>query len=334
MSVVWGAAAAVGAVWAATGAYSYVEGVRFWRDMADELALKRLDLSALDAHWAARTDRSDAIVTLTTIPRRVSLIGETLKSLLRQTRAPGRIVLNVPHLSRRENRGYEIPPWLTQLSSVDIHRCDHDWGPATKLIPSLLRFAPAQRLIVVDDDRIYPPTLVADLERAAVENPDCAIGLGGWRVPDDLTDRPTTLWADLRGLPPVPVKATRLKQPVEVDILQGMASYLVQPRFFDPKDVTDYAHAPEAVFFVDDVWLSAHCKARKLVVPAERINYEPIANRRYLKSTSVALINRGDGTPESRNNTIAIRHLKGAWLCTRTREPAGDCREGGSRREP
>lgn len=316
MKPIWVLAAAAGAVWAATRIYSAIEGVRFWGDMADEIALSRLDLDALDRDWAKSRERSDVIVTLTTIPRRMDLIADTLKSLLRQTRAPARIVLNVPRYSRREQREYEIPEYLGRLASVEIHRCE-DWGPATKLIPSLLRFDARQPLLVVDDDRIYPPTLVEDLERAAQRHPGCALGLGGWRVPDDLTDRPTTLWADLRMQPPVPAKATRLREPLEVDILQGMASYLVQPGFFDLARVTDYSAAPEAVFFVDDVWISGHCKATKLVVPARRINYEPIRHARYFKSTSVALINRGDGTPESRNNTIAIRHLKDAWLCTR-----------------
>jgi hypothetical protein len=91
----------------------------------------------------------------------------------------------------------------------------------------------------------------------------------------------------------------------------------VRPGFFDVKRLTDYSGAPEAAFFVDDVWISGHCLARKYVIPAERFNYEPKRNARYFKSTSVALINRGDGTPESRNNTIVIRHLKHAWLCTR-----------------
>lgn len=323
MRLVWGVAAA-GAVLAVTGIYSYVEGVRFWRDLADELALRRADLDALDREWAARSERSGAIVTMTTIPSRMPLIGETLKSLLRQTRAPARIVINVPRFSRREQRGYEIPAYLDRLSSVEIHRCD-DWGPATKLIPSLLRFPAGRKIIVADDDRIYPPNLIEDLERASAAHPGCAIGLGGWRVPDDLTDRPTTLWADLRGLPPVPLKATRLRKPVAVDIFQGMAGYLVQPHFFDLDAVTDYSAAPEAVFYVDDVWLSGHCKAPKLVIPAARINYEPMRNARFFKSTSVALINRGDGTPESRNNTVAIRHLKDAWLCSR-REERGDGR--------
>lgn len=320
MKLAWGLA---GAAWAATLVYSRIEGVRFWRDLADEYALRRTDLFKLDVDWARRSERSEVVITMTTIPSRMHLIAETLKSLLRQSRLPARIVLNVPRFSRREQGEYGIPDYLERLAAVEIHRCD-DWGPATKVIPSLVRFAKSQPLLVVDDDRIYPPTLVADLERASIQHPDCALTLGGWRVPDDLTDRPTTLWADITMRPPVPAKASRLRAALEVDIFQGMAGYLVKPRFFDLAALTDYSAAPAAAFFVDDVWISGHCLASKLVVPTSRINYEPKANAGYFKSTSVALINRGDGTPESRNNTIVIRHLADAWLCSRERGSAPD----------
>jgi hypothetical protein len=316
VSVALGIAGAAAAVWGAARLYGYIEGVRVWSDLADEFRLKRARIEDLDRAWADNPNRSQAIVSLTTIPSRVHLIGETLKSLMRQTRAPARIVINVPQVSRREGRAYEIPAVLTRLEAVEIHRCD-DWGPATKLIPSVLRFDPSQPVIVVDDDRIYPPNLVADLDRASVAYPERALAFSGWRVPDDLTDRPTTLWRDLKSEPPVPAKATRIKAPLEIDVVQGMSGYLVRPGFFDVKRLTDYSGAPEAAFFVDDVWISGHCLARKYVIPAERFNYEPRRNARYFKSTSVALINRGDGTPESRNNTIVIRHLKDAWLCTR-----------------
>jgi hypothetical protein len=316
VSVALGVAGAAAAVWAASRVYGYIEGVRVWSDLADEFRLRRARIEDLDREWALNPDRSQAIVSLTTIPSRVHLIGETLKSLMRQTRAPARIVINVPHTSRREGCGYEIPEVLTRLQAVEIHRCD-DWGPATKLIPSVLRLTPSQPIVVVDDDRIYPPNLVADLDAAAAVHRNRALCFSGWRVPDDLTDRPTTLWRDLMSQPPVPVKATRIRSALEVDVLQGMSGYLVRPGFFDAARLTDYSGAPEAAFFVDDVWISGHCRARKYVIPAARFNYEPRRHARYFKSNSVALINRGDGTPESRNNTIVIRHLKDAWLCTR-----------------
>ena len=234
---------------------------------------------------------------------------------MRQNLAPARIVLNLPRWSRRECRAYEVPEALADLHAVEITECD-DWGPATKLIPTVLRSAPSQPIIVVDDDRIYPPDFIADLENASRLHPGSALCFSGWRVPDDLTDRPTTLWSDLMMKPPVPIKATRVNALHEVDILQGQGGYYIYPEFFDAAELMDYSQAPEAAFFVDDVWISAHCKARKFVVPAQRCGYPIKLHAAHYKSTSVALVNRGSGTPETRNNTILIRHMRNKWLCS------------------
>jgi hypothetical protein len=56
---------------------------------------------------------------------------------MRQSRAPARIVLNLPHHSKRENVAYDVPDFLQGLKSVVVRRCE-DLGPATKAIPTLL----------------------------------------------------------------------------------------------------------------------------------------------------------------------------------------------------
>ncbi len=312
-----GAAAAAGsALWAAGRCHDFFEGERLWADLVDEFRLGRRSLADLDRQWAQNPERSPVIVSLTTIPSRLPFIGETLKSLLRQTRAPARIVLQLPEFSRREQRRYELPEALRALAALEIAPTE-DWGPATKLIPAVLRYPARQPILALDDDRIYPATLLADLEAASLRHPDCALGLSGWRVPADLTDRPTTVWSNLRMRPPAPVRATRLRAPYEVDILQGMSGYLVRPEFFDARALCDYSGAPEAVFYVDDVWISAHCRARKLVIPARRSNYGRRRHAAFFKSTSVALLNRGGGDPDRRNNSIALRHLRHAWPAVR-----------------
>ena len=299
----------------AVRSYNFIQGERICSDLLDEFRLQHRDIFDLDHAWAENPARSRVIISLTTIPSRIGLIGNTLKSLMRQSRAPASIVLNVPRWSRRERCSYEVPAELERLNAVEITGCD-DWGPATKLIPTILNSEISQPIIVVDDDRIYPPNLVADLEDASHLHPGVALCFSGWRVPDDLTDRPTTLWSDLMMKPPVPVKATRVGTLHEVDVLQGLGGYYVLPEFFDTTELTDYSQAPEAAFYVDDVWISAHCRTRKYVIPAKRCSYPIKCHAAYYKSTSVALINRGTGVPETRNNTILIRHMKDRWLCS------------------
>lgn len=153
---------------------------------------------------------------------------------------------------------------------VRIVRCD-DVGPATKLFPTLADAEDDQAIIVVDDDRIYPPGFVKTLTEAANADPHAAFGLSGWVVPADLTDRPTTIRSNLYLQPPAPVRARRLRKPFEIDILQGFSGYLVRPRFFPRMEaMLTHRDAPPEAFYVDDVWISGFCEARKYVVPAKR----------------------------------------------------------------
>lgn len=223
-------AALGGGLATAIAAHDFFEGETLVADLIRTARLARANLADLDRKAMART-RCDAIVTLTTIPSRIDLIGMTLKSLLDQTTPPARIHLNIPHRSRREDRPYSVPAWLEDLEMVRIVRCD-DVGPATKLFPTLADAEDDQAIIVVDDDRIYPPGFVKTLTEAANADPHAAFGLSGWVVPADLTDRPTTIRSNLYLQPPAPVRARRLRKPFEIDILQGFSGYLVRPRFF------------------------------------------------------------------------------------------------------
>ena len=297
---------------AAVKVHDFLEGETLLLDLYDEYQLRRTSLDRLDAVCHANSERSKAVVSLTTIPSRLPLIDETLKSLLRQSRAPAEIRLNLPKHSKREDRAYVVPEHLRRLRSLTIVDCE-DWGPATKLIPSLAALAPEQMIVVVDDDRIYPANLVENLEAAAEHRPDTAFSLSGWVAPPDLVDRPTTIWTNIQSTPPVPIRARRQSKPRAVDIMQGMSGYLVRPRFFSLDDLTDYAAAPEAAFFVDDVWISAHCQAEKQVIPARRASFERKWNKLLYKQTSLGWINRGGGDVEKRNNTIMLKHCARSW---------------------
>jgi hypothetical protein len=290
-------------------------------DALYDARLRLTPLSALDRRAAANPRRSDLVVSLTTLPSRIDRIGPTVKSLLNQRVAPAAIRLNVPAASRREGVAYRPPEWLTALRSITIVPCD-DYGPATKLIPTLLAPDPPRRILVVDDDRIYQPTIVEQAAAWSDAHPDAAVAGSGWEAPADLVDRPSTLAATIAGRPPAPIKCTRLAAPREVDIVQGLSGYVVKPSFFDAAALADYSGAPEAAFFVDDVWISAHCAARKLVCPGRRTNFPSLADARFFKRSSVALVNRGGGVHERRNNTVMLRHFASRWRVSRQAPPA------------
>lgn len=319
--MIWPIAIPTAAIGAFVVAYNYLEGERLLHDVVYEYTLAHSDLMTLDRQCANRTARADVIVSLTTIPSRIDFIAETLKSLMAQTRAPREIRLNLPATSIREKQPYVIPPWLKELLSVKLVRCD-DWGPATKLLPTVGACDPDQLILVVDDDRIYAPNTIEVLEAAARSEPDTAFGLGGWIAPVDLVDRPTTLFSNVFQRPPAPLRTARLKKRVPVDILQGFTGYVVRPRFFDLGALTDYSKAPAAAFYVDDVWISAHCRVPKYVIPSCATNFLRKSRAHLYKRTSLGWINRGGGDDASRNNTIMLKHFASTWRIGGPARPA------------
>jgi len=293
--------------------YDFLTGRDLVRDNLDRLRLRRRSLKEWDSWCAQNTRTSDILVCLTTTPSRIDRLAPTLMSLLAQDTRALRIRVHVPHVSKRERRVYALPAFLAELDCVEVVRTD-DHGPATKLLPALVSEGADQALLVVDDDKLYPPGFITGFAEAAQSEKNVAWGSSGWIVPPDLTDRPTSLLGNLLMRPPVPTKGTRIKQPKQVDILQGYSGYLVRPRFFELTRVFDYATAPQAAFFVDDVWISAHLTVPKQVLPSTRYCFEVLRHHRLHARTSISLQNRGSGDPASRNNTIMIRHLQKAWL--------------------
>ena len=234
----------------------------------------------------ARSPRPERIVvSLTSIPDRVGLIGPALRSLVDQTCPADRIVLAWPRRSLRTGEAYpsprDIPP------GVEVLECD-DVGPATKLLPTLQREREAL-IIVVDDDVIYPFDFIETLLNAHRADPRAAIGYRGWRLEPGRDPR------DLDH-----VFATALKRPEDVDILFGTWGYLVPPGALDAA-MHDFEGYPPETRWVDDVWISGHLARRgvaRRVVPARAL---PIESRAAFVGALTDGLNRsGD------NDRIAI----------------------------
>lgn len=158
---------------------------------------RHVDASIRPRRWTpmqARADPSGAggsrqdvqlVVSLTTTPSRIAHIAPALRSILAQTLQPARIHLYVPETCRRTQERYVLPAWLTRLAAANHHvleitRVEEDYGPATKLLPSLSRYDRSDtRLVTVDDDVILEPHTLEELVAASVRNPHAIHGMMG-----------------------------------------------------------------------------------------------------------------------------------------------------------
>lgn len=299
--------------------YNTLSGRNLILDAIDRYRFSKLSLKEASQQWTSNTNRSEIIICLSTIPSRIHHLTPTLISLLAQKKAPKTIRLHIPYHSKREKTDYKIPQEFIDVPGITIIRCE-DYGPATKFMSAVEECTPKQPLLILDDDYLYPPNFVERYDTTHQNHPDIIISSSGWLIPDDLIERPTTLWSNLRSIPPTPMLCPRLKKPVEVDIIEGYSGYLIQPRFFDKNALKAYNNAPKNAFFVDDIWISGHAKVSKWIYPEKRFCFEVKNANALYRASSLGLINKkGKGYP--RNNTQVIQYFKDRWLFNQKETP-------------
>jgi len=109
------------------------------------------------------------IVSLTTSPSRIPLIGNTLLSMLRQN--PFQLILNIPSIFQRTNETYMTEDVFIDMmkeNCIDLNEyfvkgvlkwnsCGEDLGPITKLAPIInnIPFEEDCWIVTIDDDIEY-----------------------------------------------------------------------------------------------------------------------------------------------------------------------------------
>ncbi len=203
---------------------------------------------------------SRIVISLTTIPSRVSEIGPVLNSLLEQSAQIEQVILWIPETYRRfgpcELDTRHIP------KDINVRRCDHDYGPATKVLPAVRAFAGQDvRILYCDDDRIYHPDWAARMIQESDKNPGECIAEAGEKVEATVLKAFSGTWkyqlltkATLGVYGHFLRKEIRALDPANghVDIAKGYGGVLLRPEF-----LSDLAfEIPDHLWMVDDFWLS------------------------------------------------------------------------------
>ncbi len=95
------------------------------------------------------------VASLTTSPTRIHKIYDTLKSISSQSRRPDRIILNLPYMFERTGEQYTIPRFFEEFPRLYVNWIETDYGPVTKLLPTLSLVPKNTFIWVVDDDQKY-----------------------------------------------------------------------------------------------------------------------------------------------------------------------------------
>ncbi len=264
-------------------------------------------------HWIKgieKKKRSNAVISLSVLPSRFKGLKPTLNSLTDQSLLPEKIIINLPQNFERDQSEYDIPYFVEKHPLVEINWIEKDLGPATKLLPTLdlYKDEPDKLIIIVDDDQIYPQGMVENYVKNSEHLSDAAMTLSGWTVPKtfDHGDKVQRYGGIVRFYR----VDNSVKEPEQVDCLQGAASFAVKPKLFDGR-VFDFESAPREAFFVDDIWVSgnlAWSKSPVYVVPA------PFRFGRFVslrQSTQFGLSSTANS--DNTNNNLLYKYFENDW---------------------
>jgi hypothetical protein len=209
------------------------------------------------------------VVSLTTTPKRLPLIMETLESIINQLHFSfvHKIYVHIPDIYKRTNEIYPDPKELFNNKYEDIivwNKCGEDLGPITKL-QGILNILPEEEdvwIITIDDDIKYLQYLIElyilFLNRIVPkENKNIAFGISGFTY----TNEPSKGYS-------FNAIYDAVKQ---ADILEGYASICYHRSYFKKswKNYLDKCLDNKYCTFSDDLiisnWLSLH-KIQLLVI--------------------------------------------------------------------
>ncbi|RYM34521.1 hypothetical protein ERX46_03875 [Brumimicrobium glaciale] len=129
-----------------------------------------LRTSKSKSYKLVNNQKSDLIVSLTTFPARINKIWIVIECMLRQTHTPDRIIL---WLSKEQFKDLNLlPKRLLKLRErgLEIELCDGDLRSHKKYVYTLRNF-PDSHFITVDDDFLYPSSLIEELMIEHQKNP-------------------------------------------------------------------------------------------------------------------------------------------------------------------
>ena len=189
-------------------------------------------------------------VSFTTSPSRIEHIKPMLDSILRQSVQVEKIIVNLPHVFKRDNTTFSSLPAFLHHPKIYINKCE-DVGPATKILPIIdLPFINDEDIVFsVDDDHIYPSNILETYIDIHKYTPNSVLtGTSYYPNNKNTTINGTTMY--------------------QCELLEGFSCVLYCKSFlrgFDTKELSNEEY-PKYCFLSDDLILSNHILKRRRIL--------------------------------------------------------------------
>lgn len=135
------------------------------------------------AHRSLGTTAVDLITSMTSYPGRIATVHRTINSLLAQTVTPELIYIALASEEFPRGRASLPRPLLETLERAEGRLCldfvKSNTRSYKKLLPAVQRFGHERAIVTVDDDVLYPATLLETLIAGALQHPRSTLGTRG-----------------------------------------------------------------------------------------------------------------------------------------------------------
>lgn len=120
-------------------------------------------------------NKTDIIVSMTTHSKRIQNIPKVLKSIINQTYKPSKIIINISIEEFKNERS--IPDDIFHFiitNNIELNWVKTNTKVYKKIIPTLLKYKNSL-VLSIDDDFIYPKTMIEDFYKIYKKNPNSPI---------------------------------------------------------------------------------------------------------------------------------------------------------------
>lgn len=199
-------------------------------------------------------------VSLSTLPSRVENLEKVVSSILNNEIKPDIVYINVPKYSKREKVEYYVPENLKRMENVKINIVNEDYGPITKLYPTLSEETnPNTIIICIDDDKEYDKKLIGHLVNVSNLYPKECVCVSGWSFIN-------------LGVFALPISLPINNIIKNVDILQCYNGVLYKRNFFGT-DFKDVINCKECLT-TDDILISKYLKYKNITIKSVPYNFK------------------------------------------------------------
>lgn len=240
-------------------------------------------------------DKDTVIVSMTSFPARIANVWMTVKTLLNQQDVDNLKV--IIWLSKEEfpNGLDSIPVKLRKLvdNGLEIRMVEKNLRPHKKYIYAFKEY-PNNSIVTVDDDILYPTTIVKSLVDVSRNFPNCVVYHRG----SEISSRPYITWTSTKES----LKAATCNLPT------GVGGVLYPPCCYN-ENIFDEEAIRATCLTADDLWLSVMCRINGTKTVYTGCHYGYIT---ILQSQNQALMN--SNCSEGRND-VQIKNIS-EWLKT------------------